>query len=87
MASPMIGRSPSRSPSLAARDLQGGRKDKSKISRNVYVTIAMCMVWGFGESIWTGTVLAAWLYDLAGGNDPAKDTNANTVSETVGAGS
>lgn len=80
MASPVMGRSPRLSPTINADNLRHGRTTSAKISRNVYVTIAMCMIWGFGESIWTGTVLAAWLFDLAGGNKPEANSHANTVS-------
>ena len=40
--------------------------DKPKrISRNVYLTLLMCAIWGLADSIWNGTILAAWLYLLS----------------------
>lgn len=42
------------------------------VSRNVYVTYIMLFFWGLADSVWSGAVLSAWIFLLAGG-----DPNAN----------
>ena len=46
-----------------------------KVSRNVYVMLVLCLLWGFSDSIWTGTIVVAWVQLLAGG---ANATNSNS---------
>ena len=44
-------------------------KSKTRVSRNVYLTLSMCAIWGLADSIWNGTILAAWLYLLSDGKN------------------
>jgi len=50
------------------------QEEKTPVSRNVYLTILLLFIWGLADSIWTGTILAAWLFNLAGG-EKGKDPN------------
>ncbi len=40
-----------------------------KTSRNVYLIIFMCALWGLADSIWTGTILVSWLYLVTNGSN------------------
>ena len=44
-------------------------KSKTRVSRNVHLTLSMCAVWCLADSIWSGTILAAWLYLLSDGKN------------------
>ena len=50
----------------------GARGDGSgaatpRVSRNVYLMLSLCVLYGFADSIWTGTVIVAWVQILSGG--------------------
>ena len=45
------------------------------VSRNVLVILGLTGIWGFADSVWNGTILAAWVYLLAGGTGAA-DSNS-----------
>ena len=47
-----------------------GRKQK-----NVYVTIVLCLFWGFADALWTTSLLSVWLFLLAK-REGASDENA-----------
>lgn len=51
--------------------MSGETEPPKRISRNVYLTLVMCAVWGLADSIWNGTILAAWLYLLSNGKNAA----------------
>lgn len=38
-------------------------------SRNVYLMILLCFGWGLADSIWTGTLIVAWIYLLSDGSN------------------
>ena len=48
---------------------------KPKTSRNIYLMLVLCCLWGFSDSIWTGTIIVSWVQLLAGGED-AKHSNS-----------
>ena len=45
-----------------------------KVSRNVKIMLLLCVLYGFADSIWTGTIIVAWVQILSGGAD-ASDSN------------
>jgi len=51
-----------RSSSLTAR---------KETSRNVYMMLALCASWGLADSIWTGTLIVAWIFLLSDGSNSA----------------
>jgi MFS family permease len=48
---------------------------KPKTSRNIYLMLVLGCLWGFSDSIWTGTIIVSWVQLLAGGED-AKHSNS-----------
>ncbi len=40
-------------------------------SRNVYLMILLCAGWGLSDSIWTGTLIVAWIFLLSDGSNSA----------------
>jgi len=54
------------------------------VSTNVYVTIALCLIWGLADSIWTGTVLAAWIFQLADDEDGHANSVVGMVEAAMG---
>ena len=45
----------------------------------------LCLLWGFSDSIWTGTIIVAWVQLLAGGEDaPDSNSKVGYVEATQG---
>ncbi len=58
----------------AKKASDGAASASPPVSRNVWLMLLLCVLYGFADSIWTGTIVVAWVQALSGG---AKAENSN----------
>ena len=47
--------------------------------------LLLCVLWGFSDSIWTGTIIVSWVQLLSGGeNAPHSNAQVGYVEATQG---
>ena len=56
---------------VARTESRATNETRKPTSRNVYLMIALCFGWGLADSIWTGTLIVAWIFLLSGGSNSA----------------